>query len=60
MADPKDAKEITAFCRSEAARLRKLAESTEFAQARAELLDIAKQYELLACQYESPGDGTKM
>jgi hypothetical protein len=55
MVDPNgaNAKEIIAFCRSEAARLRKMAEGDDFVTARKELLDIADQYEALARQYEA-------
>jgi hypothetical protein len=56
MSDPKTAKEIIAFCRSEAARLRQMAQTGGFADAREELLDIAAQYDALARQYET-GDG---
>ena len=57
MSDPKTAKEIVAFCRSEAARLRQMAQTSGFADARDELLDIAAQYEALARHYEGDGGG---
>lgn len=55
MVDPNNAnaKEIIAFCRSEATRLRQMADGHDFAAARKELLDIAEQYEALARQYEA-------
>ena len=57
MADHKSsAAEIVAFCRSEAARLREMANSGGFREARDELLDIAAQYEALARHYETATD----
>ncbi len=40
------------FCRREAARLRRMAASAECAPMRAELLQIAEEYESLAVHFE--------
>ena len=44
------------YCRSEAARLRELAEAGGYAPMRAELLKIAEEYEALAVHFESAKD----